>query len=102
MENFEKRKIIESISKCDSVMPSRIINGYYVRTIFVKELYSKEVVIKVLAVFKDENDCEILQYNVDVENLFGTLLTSDAYTPDDIQCVADGVIKFISVSNGGK
>lgn len=96
----ERQEIIESIKKCQSISIPRTINGYYVKTIYRKNIRERKVAIEVLAVFKDEKSNEILQYNVDVVNMFGTLFTSDAYTPDDIEYVADGVIKDIKIAKG--
>ena len=97
---MNKQEIMERIKQCESVLPERTINGYYVKTILVKSLIDKEIIIKVLAVFKNENDTEILQYNVDVENLLGGLLISECYAPDELSCVADAVLNFIKIAKG--
>ena len=97
---MNKQEIMERIKQCKSILPERTISGYYVKTILVKPYIDKEIIIKVLAVFKNENDTEILQYNVDVENLLGGLFISECYAPNELSCVADAVVKFIKIAKG--
>lgn len=94
-----REKVLEQIKECKDVLPSRIINGYYVKTIFSEIITRKEVRINVLAVFENESSKEILQYNVDVENLFGTLFDSNAYRPTEIDEVVDKVLYWLDFAN---
>lgn len=87
------------IGENKDVRSERIINGYYVRTIVCQYHSNGEIILKVLAVYERKGDDKIVQYNVDVENLFGVLLDSTACTPDDIDFVAQ---KFIEYLNMGK
>lgn len=98
------KEIQQQIKENKDVLPSRIINGYYVRTIFSRIV--GEVVVKVLLVYKDDKCESILQCNVDVENLYGVLFCSDCWLIDDFDSdsyeVAKEVLKKIEVAQGGK
>ena len=98
------KQIAEKIKECKDVLQPRIINGYYVRTIFCERV--DEVFIKVLLVYKDKNNNEILQCNVDVENLFGGLLTTECYSLEDFykdsEELAKQVIKYIKIAKKEK
>lgn len=62
------------------VIETQTINGYFVKTILFDVFIDKEVKLKLLAVFKDKESKEILQWNVDIYNLLGCLFTSDCYS----------------------
>lgn len=93
----DKEELIKNIKECKDVEEPRIINGYYVRTIVKQCFFRNEIVLKILAVFKDENDKEILQYNIDVENLFGGLLHSTCIKSNEIEGLAEEFLKNIKI-----
>lgn len=90
-----KSLILENKDVCAEQM----INGYYVRTIVRQRQPNGELVLKVLAVYEKKGDSNVVQYNVDVENLFGTLLYSDAFDANEIDALA---ARFIKLFNMGK
>ena len=81
--NLTKEKVKSLILENKDVCREQTINGYYVRTIVCQRVPDGEIVLKVLAVYDHKGDTNVVQYNVDVENLFGTLLHSVAFEPNN-------------------
>ena len=65
------------------ILETQTINGYFVKTILSDLYKKKEVKLKLLAVYKDKDSDKILQWNIDVYNLYGTLLTSVCYSSNN-------------------
>ena len=92
--------ISNKIKEVKDVLPTQIINGYYVRTVFCEIV--GQVSIRVLFSYKNKDTNDIIQYNVDVVNLYGTLLCSDCFKPEDFDkdCyeLAEKVFKYIKIA----
>lgn len=84
-------KILNNLKDCIS-LSTKYINGYYVRTIFEKRIEAKEICIKVLVVYENADSNEVVQISVDVENLYGVLLSTDAFDGKDFNEIADCVV----------
>ena len=84
-------KILNNLKDCIS-LSTKYINGYYVRTIFEKRIEAKEICIKVLVVYENADSNEVVQISVDVENLHGVLLSTDAFDGKDFNEIADCVV----------
>ena len=96
-QNLTEEKVKALILENKDVGREQTINGYYVRTIVSKNAPNGEIILKVLAVYEHKGDNNVVQYNVDVENLFGTLLWSDAFEPNDIDSLVKQFIKYFNM-----
>lgn len=100
LDKVEINEILNKIKEVKDVLPTQIINGYYVRTVFCEIV--GEVSIRVLFVYKNEDSNDIIQYNIDAVNLGGVLLCSDCFEPADFDkdCyeLAENVFKYIKIA----
>lgn len=96
--SLTEEKVKSLILENKDVCFPQTINGYYVRTIVSKTAPNGEIVLKVLAVYENKGDNNVVQYNIDFENLFGTLLHSTPFEPNDIDGVAKEFIKNFNMA----
>lgn len=96
-QNLTEENVKSLILENKDVDREQTINGYYVRTIVSKSAPNGEIVLKVLAVYERKGDNDVVQYNVDVENLCGTLLTSTAFAANDIDNLSKKFIKYFNM-----
>lgn len=97
--NLTEEKVKSLILEDKDVCREQIINGYYVRTIVSKTIPNGEICLKILAVYDKKGDKNVVQYNIDFENLFGTLLHSIAFAPNELD---DLIKEFVRRFNNEK